>query len=31
MYVWLRLARMIATARSRGRYRPGEEGRLSFR
>ena len=31
MYVWLRLARMIATARSRGRYRLGEESRLSFR
>ena len=31
MYVWLRLARMVATARSRGRYRLGEEGRLSFR
>lgn len=31
MYVWLRLARMIATARSRGRYRPGEESRLRFR
>ncbi len=31
MYVWLRLARVIATARSRGRYRLGEQGRLSFR
>ena len=31
MYVWLRLARMIATARSRGRYRIGDESRLSFR
>ena len=31
MYVWLRLARMIATARSRGRYSLGEESRLSFR
>lgn len=31
MYVWLRLARMLATARSRGRYRMGEESRLSFR
>ena len=31
MYVWLRLARMMATARSRGRYRLGEESRLSFR
>lgn len=31
MYVWLRLARMFATARSRGPYRLGEESRLSFR
>lgn len=31
MYVWLRLARMIATARSRGRYHIGDESRLSFR
>jgi acyl-CoA thioesterase FadM len=31
MYVWLRLARMMATARSRGRYSPGAESRLSFR
>lgn len=31
MYVWLRLARMALTARSRGRYRLGEEGRLAFR
>ncbi|RIK85405.1 MAG: 4-hydroxybenzoyl-CoA thioesterase [Hyphomicrobiales bacterium] len=31
MYVWLRLARMMATARSRGPYRLGEESRLSFR
>lgn len=31
MYVWLRLARMMATARSRGRYSLGEESRLSFR
>ncbi|MEO3386366.1 thioesterase family protein [Mesorhizobium sp. CAU 1741] len=31
MYVWLRLARMIATAKSRGRYRMGEESRLTFR
>lgn len=31
MYVWLRLARTVATARARGRYRPGEESRLSFR
>ena len=31
MYVWLRLARMMATARSRGRYALGEESRLSFR
>ena len=31
MYVWLRLARMMATSRSRGRYHPGDESRLSFR
>jgi acyl-CoA thioesterase FadM len=31
MYVWGRLARTILTARSRGRYRLGEESRLSFR
>jgi acyl-CoA thioesterase FadM len=31
MYVWARLARMAATAKSRGRYRLGEEGRLTFR
>lgn len=31
MYVWLRLARMFATARSRGRYRMGDESRLAFR
>jgi acyl-CoA thioesterase FadM len=31
MYVWLRLARMAATAKSRGPYLPGSEGRLSFR
>ena len=31
MYVWLRLARMMATARPRGRYSLGEESRLSFR
>ncbi len=31
MYVWFRLARMVATARSRGRYRLGDESRLSFR
>lgn len=31
MYVWGRLARMVATARSRGRYRMGDESRLSFR
>ncbi len=31
MYVWLRLARMIATAKSRGRYRMGDESRLTFR
>jgi len=31
MYVWLRLAHMMATAKSRGRYRMGDESRLSFR
>lgn len=31
MYVWLRLARMVATAKSRGRYRMGDESRLTFR
>jgi|SRR5690606_2362307 len=31
MYVWGRLARMALTARSRGRYRMGDESRLSFR
>ncbi|TWG63496.1 MULTISPECIES: thioesterase family protein [unclassified Aminobacter] len=31
MYVWLRLARMMATARSRGTYRIGGESRLAFR
>jgi acyl-CoA thioesterase FadM len=31
MYVWFRLARMVATAKSRGRYRLGEESRLRFR
>ena len=31
MYVWLRLARMAATAKSRGRYRMGDESRLTFR
>ena len=31
MYVWLRLARMMATAKSRGRYRMGDESRLTFR
>ncbi len=31
MYVWGRLARMAATARSRGPYRFGDESRLSFR
>lgn len=31
MYVWLRLARMMATAKSRGHYRMGDESRLSFR
>ena len=31
MYVWFRLARTVATARSRGAYRIGGESRLSFR
>ncbi|RLP28348.1 thioesterase family protein [Mesorhizobium sp. YM1C-6-2] len=31
MYVWLRFARMAATASKRGPYRPGGESRLSFR
>lgn len=31
MYVWLRLARTMLTARSRGPYRMGDESRLSFR
>ena len=31
MYVWARLARIAATAKSRGRYIPGGESRLSFR
>ena len=31
MYVWGRMARMMLTAKSRGRYRMGEESRLSFR
>ena len=31
MYVWGRLARMVMTAKARGRYRMGEESRLSFR
>lgn len=31
MYVWLRFARMAATTKSRGPYRPGGESRLSFR
>lgn len=31
MYVWFRLARMFATAQSRGRYRMGDESRLAFR
>lgn len=31
MYVWLRLARMMATARSRGPYKLGGESRLAFR
>jgi len=31
MYVWARMARTALTARSRGRYELGEQGRLSFR
>lgn len=31
MYVWARLARVMATAKSRGPYRPGDESRLAFR
>lgn len=31
MYVWLRLARMMATAKSRGPYRLGDQSRLTFR
>lgn len=31
MYVWARLIRVMATASSRGRYRPGDESRLAFR
>lgn len=31
MYVWGRLARMMATAKSRGRYMMGDESRLKFR
>jgi acyl-CoA thioesterase FadM len=31
MYVWFRLARMIATAKRRGPYRMSEASRLSFR
>lgn len=31
MYVWGRLARMALTAKLRGRYRMGDESRLSFR
>ncbi|GLS29332.1 Acyl-CoA thioesterase FadM [Mesorhizobium albiziae] len=31
MYVWARLARMALTAKSRGRYRMGDESRLTFR
>ncbi|MFA6155266.1 thioesterase family protein [Mesorhizobium sp.] len=31
MYVWARMARMLATARSRGPYSMGGEGRLAFR
>ncbi|WP_292238175.1 thioesterase family protein, partial [Mesorhizobium sp.] len=31
MYVWGRLARMMATARSRGPYQIGDQSRLAFR
>ena len=31
MYVWARLAKVALTTRSRGRYEPGGESRLSFR
>ncbi|WP_137929469.1 thioesterase family protein [Mesorhizobium comanense] len=31
MYVWARMARMLATTRSRGPYVMGAEGRLAFR
>src|SRR5690349_9002981 len=31
MYVWLRLARTAPAAKRRGRYRMGEESRLTFR
>ncbi len=31
MYVWARLARVMATARRRGPYRPGSVSRLAFR
>ncbi|TWG99939.1 acyl-CoA thioesterase FadM [Mesorhizobium sp. J18] len=31
MYVWARLARMALTAKPRGPYRIGDEGRLTFR
>ncbi|WP_292198783.1 thioesterase family protein, partial [Mesorhizobium sp.] len=31
MYVWGRLARMMATARSRGPYKIGDQSRLAFR
>lgn len=31
MYVWGRLARMVATAKSRGPFVPGDESRLKFR
>ncbi|QPC86720.1 thioesterase [Mesorhizobium sp. NBSH29] len=31
MYVWARLAKMVATAKSRGAYHMGDGGRLSFR
>ncbi len=31
MYVWARMARMLATAQSRGPYVMGGESRLAFR
>ena len=31
MYVWSRFIHMLATAKRRGPYRPGDEGRLTFR